>query len=109
MMDEKMPAAGHLRYARTYAPFTHCRTIAIAIGREIDWIMREARPARDGREAKKRRRHRGRGIYVAVACWANGERDAAAVAGCASDFFAAGVAVAAITSGSSRNRGEHRP
>ena len=44
------------------------RVIVRETGREIDWILREARPARDGREAEKRRRHRERGMGVAVAC-----------------------------------------
>jgi len=55
-MDEKMPAAGLTRYAHTYAPHSLMpERLAIAIRREIDWIVREARLAGDGREAEKRR------------------------------------------------------
>jgi hypothetical protein len=52
-MNEKTPA-GPLKYADTYAPLIDARRSASAMGYELDWIVREARCAGDGKEARLR-------------------------------------------------------
>src|SRR3954466_10446379 len=92
-------------------PFTDVRRLAIAIRREIDWIVREARLAGDGREAEKRSRPCERGVGVAVAWSANGESGAARLPVVCPAFSRArlrwpqsGPAAAAIAASTGRNR-----
>jgi len=108
-MDEKMPAAGRLRYAHTYAPIHWCPTISHR-NQARDWLDR-ARSAAGWRrkgsgkaKASSRARHRC-GCRV-LSEW---RKRCGPVTGCTFDFSRARDAVAAITSGGSRNRGEHRP
>jgi len=108
-MDEKTPATGLTRYAHTYAPCTYCLAISHR-NRARDWLD-HARSAACSRrkgsgKAKASSRARLRCGCRVLSEWR--ERRDWNVWLCFR-FFSRRDAVVAITSGGSRNRGEHRP
>jgi len=108
-MDEKMPAAGRLRYAHTYAPYTRCPTISHR-NRARDWLdlARSAACSRrkgSGKAKASSRARHGCGCRV-LSQW---RRRRSPVTRLYARFFSRRDTEAAITSGRSRNHGEHQP